>query len=84
MKRAISVALCMVTAFTAPLLADEASPEATPEATSTEIGAAAQEGADSGKTQVWTQIAIAGLFIAVAITALVLVTTHKGGKASSS
>ena len=75
MKKLTALVTCTAFLCTSALRAEDA-PVDVPK----QVGEAADEGSKSGRN--WTQYAIAGVAIAVAIVALVLVAKNKGASAS--
>lgn len=75
MKKLTALITCTAFLCTSALRADDPSMDMPKQ-----VGEAADEGSKSGRN--WTQYAIAGAAIAVAIVALVLVSKNKGSSAS--
>jgi|GEM_PF-5919481 hypothetical protein len=74
MKRATSIFLCLALIGNLTLFADEAVDPVGPK----EVGKASQEGVEAGKSSAWVTYTVAGIAIAVAITALILVSRNQG------
>lgn len=73
MKRFTSLITCIAFLSTSALHAEEVPQQ---EEMSKQVGKAAEEGSSSGRN--WSQYVIAGIAIAVAIVAIVLVSKDKG------
>lgn len=76
MKKLIAMTACLAFALSPALYADETAPA--------QVGKAAEEGANSGKSSHWGQIALAAGAITIAVVALVLVAKNKGSHTNSS